>query len=409
METITTITGELPTNTSKIILIHGPNLVKLLKRLAKTKTSSIWEYDRKLIDPILKQHNLIPKMFLQLGHVYYDSNRDIDSLILANRSICEIPQRFIVIDRYGDYDIVKPISDMPYEALGLLCITSNIDLDDIGLLPKGIISTEKSDMNLTANIYNLLSSKKTDINTINLSIFLSYDKQNIKTNMKFVDINGNYLTAVDGELKTKTKMSNASQTFRYNAQGELIIDDKCLTVDKFKSKINLDSCSGDEHQEWLLTSSGSIKSKKDDLCLSTESDNVSVMACNNSSDNQDWNIENDDTNATAIYTWDKYKGKTVVLVESDDPWYVNKDTTIRQPYPKSEYNVSDLHYRDNADYESDFILDQDSHSLGMGHSYADHNGVSCNKEGFGDVSTSNQIIFYLCILLVILMIYRYSK
>lgn len=235
--------------------------------------------------------------------------------------------------------------------------------------------------------------------------------------MKLLDIKGKYLTDVDthspeSNIKTMSKMSDKNQTFKYSVQGELIADDKCLSYDDSKQpNVNLETCSGEEHQHWLLTNTSNIKLKNLDKCLTlnTETDNVSVMACNNSSDNQEWDIEEDDTDSS--YLWDKYKGKTVVLVEADNPWYVNKDTTTIMKSVPQKYNVGELQYRNNADFKSNFVYDPNSHSLGMGHSYRDHLGEPCQKiEGFdANGNNTNQIIFYLFIVLVILIIYRYSR
>lgn len=226
--------------------------------------------------------------------------------------------------------------------------------------------------------------------------------------MKLLNENGKYLTAVDEDIKVKSKLNNKNQSFKYTVQGDLIVDGLCVTNNG--KNLNLDSCTGEEHQNWVLTNTGKIKSEE--YCLTADSsDNVSLKVCD-SSDGQEWDIEEDNDSRSSSYTWDKFKGKTVVLVEAENPWYVNKDITIQKKYNKEPQILQDLHYRPNADFESTFIFDPKSHSLGRGYSYANHLGVPCDNEkceNFENSSSSTNFMFYLCVILIALLLYRYFR
>ncbi len=127
------------------------------------------------------------------------------------------------------------------------------------------------------------------------------------------------------------------------------------------------------------------------------------------------------------YNWDKYHGKTVVLVENDNPWFVNSDTTTQQHYNTNDTVLNDnievvshdnvLAYGNNLDYKSNFVMDTNSPNLGYGYSFASRKGVPCNKnnnliEGFGTPNndcTDMQIIALIVFMAIVLMLYKLWK
>jgi hypothetical protein len=66
-----------------------------------------------------------------------------------------------------------------------------------------------------------------------------------------------------------------------------------------------------------------------------------------------YNMDEKDENLStdSSYRLQKIKGKTIVLVESDNPWYLNKDETIQIPYKKN-IRLTNNQYRNDADYGS---------------------------------------------------------
>jgi len=128
-----------------------------------------------------------------------------------------------------------------------------------------------------------------------------------------------------------------------------------------------------------------------------------VESCDDS-DKQSWQTEQSSDDSIDPFKWTDYFGKTVVLVEADDPWYLNKDTTLPLKYVSGKFD-QDLKYRQNADYTTNVVLDSTNPSMGMGYSYADRQGQPCKKieiEGFGKTTdTPNVLILLLCVLLFI--------
>lgn len=97
-----------------------------------------------------------------------------------------------------------------------------------------------------------------------------------------------------------------------------------------------------------------------------------------------YNIDTENSSNNSDYRLQKIRGKTIVLVESDNPWYLNKDDTIQIPYNKN-IRLTNKQYRENADYGS---------------------YENSNKEYFDTKQTcgQNQIILLLFILLVLLFV-----
>jgi len=99
-----------------------------------------------------------------------------------------------------------------------------------------------------------------------------------------------------------------------------------------------------------------------------------------------FNINNSDSQShdSTESNWNIQSGKKVVLIESDDPWYIRK----RAQHPiliskiinnnKPVLPDADRYptYK-NADYKSDFMLDVKSKSLGYGNSYKERLGQPC--------------------------------
>lgn len=121
---------------------------------------------------------------------------------------------------------------------------------------------------------------------------------------------------------------------------------------------------------------------ENDISLQTQ-DNITNAELDIESDTKS-NVSNN----TSDFIYNNLKGKTIVLVESDEPWYLNKDNTIQIPYKKNIRLINN-NYRNNADY-----------------------GSYENKEFFNnklydkDNSIKNQIIMLLLLFLIILIVYK---
>lgn len=122
------------------------------------------------------------------------------------------------------------------------------------------------------------------------------------------------------------------------------------------------------------------KDENDEINENNEIDN------NNTIDNDS---DSEDLYSDSSYRLKKIKGKTIVLVESDNPWYLNKDKTIQIPYKKNIRLTENL-YRPNADYGS----------------YENKEYFDSKKKIKTQEKNQNQIIFLLFILFLLLFMYK---
>jgi hypothetical protein len=119
-------------------------------------------------------------------------------------------------------------------------------------------------------------------------------------------------------------------------------------------------------------------------------------------DNSDQNNISDDSvsSGNSDYRLKQIKGKTIVLVESDNPWYLNKDETIQLPYKKN-IRLTNKQYRNDADYGS---YENSEYFNGK---IKKKNNIYNNQE---QTQSQNHIILLLVLFLVLLFIYKkYTK
>lgn len=414
-------------NDTPFVIINTTESYKLLKKIAKNKTSSIWEYNKKKFDDILKARNVDPDKFVSLGHVLYKPKLGPKTFILCNKSICTPPTDNEEVMIYGNGKIVRPyakLNDKTFYSLGLFYTNGdklNTDyigvIDDKYLLDIKLESSNETTDGLEQNDFSLLGATKLGIKTINKNKLLTND---MKT-MRIVNSSNKYLTDSDDEstkpyAKLKLKQKSLKQNFSYNAQGELISNGKCLTYENENEKAYFSNCdSNNKKQKWTIANNKISPTEDFSKCLESSDDNVSIQKCDKSID-QLWESEDIDIATSSDYTWDKYQGKTVVLVESDNPWYINEDVTHQKKIKNINYiPVDDIGYRFNADFKSTRVLDITQPHIGFGHSIADRDGISCSKvkqiEKFdGKESDDNQIIVIIMLIIIILIIYKlYAK
>ena len=109
-----------------------------------------------------------------------------------------------------------------------------------------------------------------------------------------------------------------------------------------------------------------------------------------------------------------YKGKRLVLVESDNPWYINKENVIELKYINNQnYFGARDKYLEGATFKSNTVYDTTSPNLGYGYSYADRKNPIIEK--FTEKNTDNDnknadyIILIMISCIILLLVYNYYK
>lgn len=112
--------------------------------------------------------------------------------------------------------------------------------------------------------------------------------------------------------------------------------------------------------------------------------------------------KSDVSNNTSDIIYNKLKGKTIVLVDSDEPWYLNKDDTIKIPYKKNIRLINNQYtnYADFGSYENKEFFNNKK----CNNKLIDEDNID-NKDKDNN-NIKNQIIILLLLFLIILIIYK---
>jgi hypothetical protein len=257
------------------------------------------------------------------------------------------------------------------------------------------------------------------------------DNKNKTKKIGLVNKNGKYITNVNNKAILKSKNSFDEQEFTYNVHGELITNEQCLT-----HNLTFDVCDNvnDKDKKWMINDNQIQTLVNNELkCLSYDDNDILLNNCdtnvyNNNNNNNNINnnsINNTDSdNNSNIYDinneWTiqnqniftenniNNKGKTVVLVNNENPWYINKDNTIKQPYITNMSVKSNDIYNEKLPYKTKMIIDNTKNNLGMGYSYSDRQGYDC-IENFNSNNSNNYIYFIFIFIVIIFLVIRYKK
>jgi len=159
--------------------------------------------------------------------------------------------------------------------------------------------------------------------------------------IKLTNIENKYLTMIDKKPKIKSKIFSKNQKISHGKNGELIVDGKCL-FGTLNDNLYFGNCDSNDNNnddnKWIIdTNNKNVRNKNNKCLTSNDDDDIILKTCDNSISSQLWDIENSDIQSPSDYSYQNYRGKSVVLVDSDNPWYLNHDTTVQLQYDKSLY------------------------------------------------------------------------
>jgi hypothetical protein len=376
------------TNNLPFILLHcnQPHLV--ISKIGCTKDDSIWELIQPAIMHILYSHKFNPSLFAPLGHIWIPSSSlpNKVTILLANVSISKYPIDFVNIGSYGNIYIWKPINQRGYQAIGYLACATKPDVKSMRTIHKSITVPFRGK--------EYVIGKNTNMNEFNLLSFLNQKKYTIRRSIlgnKNTDIrlysksNNKYLST---NKDNKIGLDYQYNDLYFSNRGELKMNDKCLTVsgyndDLWNEYVYLDNCNDSNNQKWYPYRDNII-SEYDQSCLTALHDNsISKDTCDYKRDDQQWFTEDrqtviEDKLQETNDTWTTQKGKKVILIEPDNPWYINRKP--KQPegiFHRSRKPLNEVSYKDKANFFSTFMMDIYKDHLGFGHSYASRQGRQC--------------------------------
>lgn len=294
-------------------------------------------------------------------------------------------------------------------------------------------------LNKNSNYFNKLYSKNIiNINDYNeLGNYIIYDKNNIQILLIHKNLGG--ATDTYGLIDVVGSLYVWKPIYKYTSHtnfGVVITTDENPPTDriatiksdyvKLSTPISINNDALFENEYSIL---GSIKNnKKKILSVKILNNNKNIEKiekiehfdnlnddnkenCDNNIVYDNYSIDDDmENNHNNLNT---YKGKRLVLVESDNPWYVNKENVIELKYINNQnYFGSRQKYPVGTKFKSNTVYNTGPDS-GFGYSYADRKNVLVEKFSENTEENTNNnanyIILTMIIIIILLLAYNYYK
>lgn len=389
-------------NMLPFILIHS-NQPHLVLEKIEALNDSIWQLSNSTIIHILYAHGLNSNNFAPVGHIWLPKEdlpkKVMILLVNTDPDISQFPTNFINVGNYGKYNIWKPIGKIGYKGLGYVASIEKPNIKMLKIVNNNFLTSFKgtqlynNESNcINMNEFNLLSYKNQKFLTIKRSILIGKDnniKLYSKPKRKYITNTNNNLTLkpnIDDKINNN---GTETQNINYSTQGELKMNGKCLGISSFDEDISnnyvyVEDCNNSNKQKWYPYRDNIIN-QFNQSCLTTSENNstVETQNCDFLNDYQKWYIEDkenvlEDKLQETNDNWITQKGKKVILIEPDNPWYINKngkkpEGIIRQKL--SKLNLTD--YKNTANFHSTFMMDTHKPHMGYGHSYEQRKGRPC--------------------------------
>lgn len=419
-----------------IILLHSSQPHLLLEKV-DNHNDSVWQLVYPTIMHILYSQRIDPATYAPLGHIWFKQNKLPDHIVIplvhTDLVISQYPIDFVKLDNYTKTAIWKPIGPRGYSAVGFVASSNKPSLRTIRTI-NNILLTEFRGTNHYDN-------KLTNMNEFFLLSYLGEKKFTIKrTKLLYHNDIINIISKKTRQsiAKVGSRIKPSSDDFsdiHYTDQGELVIDGKCVGV-SIDDNINdnylyLQDCNNNDSQKWYPYRDNYV-SQYNQGCMMNIDDHLVTNDCHSFGNHLDarWDtytkntvVEQDSQDHTN--RWTTERGKRVILVEPDNPWYINKTDHVQGIITPNHTVLNQKQYRKHADVYSKFMMDTNRSDLGYGYSYAQRAGKACNcvedchhiphdrtifenfNEGVEYTGGFNTIAFSLLFLVILLVIFRF--
>ena len=384
--------------------------------------------ETKLIDEF-KNAGIDINNFTSSSDLLVFNNEAIKQVLFVNKNISKTPLDFISLQIYNNGTIWEPIGDPGYKSIGLIYTKGNRkpDCENIPLIPVELLLKIKNGPLTGFQSYSEFKNLSTDIHG-----FFTIDRSRISPDnydyFKMLSFDGKYLTKVDDKfalINNKNKNRHPEQIIKYSINGDIIIKNKCLSIDD-DNNIFFEDCNNSLNNKWNILNNNII-SRKTNKCLTANNDNDSldVQDCIDSNIDQQFTKELPAYKSTIKddFKWKNIKGKSVVLSHNDNPWYLNKDIAVSyNNETNSSFNnaLNNLFIKDTtkpsltnaywADYPGLAHNDKIEYNKlqdGVGNSY-----FIDNLEGFGESNNdcySKLLTILIIIIAILIIIYLYKN
>lgn len=415
-------------NETKFLLIHlnDKNRSQLLKKL----DANIYGYNFDIIAEILQNNDLSIDNYRYLYHIFVTMSFP-KYIVLGHKSVTMKPNGYVRSLDYNNYTIWRPTDESGYHHIGLLCTVYNNSEPNNDIIEYGLVDVNylirlpvnDSVINqplITANEFGSLMTPIDTLYTINRAK-VTLNGRNLSFKLK--DINQKFITPTGSnsqELEMNINDYIEKQYITYNTQSQLVMNDKCITNNSENnvslsssnagtSPASLENCNllhdNLNQQKWYQYDNKFI-SYANNKCLTSDNNQLLVKSC---SDNSEWVKDKQEYFDPNDIYWNKFKGRTVVLVEADNPWFQNKNIESPQIYITPSPELNKVTLRNDADFDSKYLLDKTKYDLGLGHSYSSHPAIPC-IEGFSPRHATNfslKSLIRIIVILILVVIFSY--
>jgi hypothetical protein len=327
--------NEKPNNDSNFIKVNIKLPLKQLDLLTFNNDESIWTLSKTKINEIMKEyskHSYYMVSDIWIPYTYKLNEVDI-LFVRDNPEICCRPDTFEKVQKHRDGFLWKPVLlNDPYTLFvpfGVVYSESFPDVNRVRMISIDYVIPYRGRYFSFEQLCNLnefyclgvrdmdkLTIDKTKIYPNNSSFFLKSK------------LNNSYIFNEDNKILFTNDSTNKPKT-EYNDDGNIKFNDSCLTVDSYSfldgynKGVYMRACDQDIGQKWYFQDDKVI-SAFNDMCLTNNEGSLMVDLCEKTDFSQKWNRENEQTTVRKPKEWKR--GSKVILVENDNPWYLNKDT-----------------------------------------------------------------------------------
>lgn len=366
MEKITDIFGNIVVNKNIPILLVKTKITDgLLTKIKDDENDSIWEININDINNILKKNNINPDNYKTFGNYWYPHIRCnfYITIILANTQFGFIsyPKDFINIGSYNDGYIWKPICNKNYTELGLIYNKIKPNIEDYCTI---------------SYLYTIEFNGKHDVinNYTNYNEFYLLGSNNIprRTIYRAKFIKKNKILKIKNLFNNKFLNSNNSDNIifseipsdvTYTTDGQIKINNKCLERiynSENNLTVSLKECNETPAQKWFPFGIPDINPNPE-YNLISQNDMLYITLLSDGDDDIKKNIIATEfllNNKKQMFKFENIRNDKIIfnknnsklmLVESNNPWYINKLNNIPQKY----YNINSYENDNFEDLNND--------------------------------------------------------
>lgn len=321
---VTDITGSTNINNdSPFIIVKSNNMHDHLVKITSDNGYSVYRLNYQSLSKLVNKYSAFIDMdnYMSIGDLC--SSGEITDVILANKNTIASMNKYKKVGTIGNHTAwVGKATKNGNELRSIGVVLTEKDSPpkfNIPILPINyLVKMHFGGSKIRGNEFNILSYFTDGLWTIVVSKFMDHESY-----FKYSNTNGKYLSSINSTLSMKDSKDNM-QNIRYTSDGQLMIDNKCITVNNGKLILSVRS-NTDLNQKWVKKADKfmSLSDSNFNKCLGIDKNNNVVLK--NCPKSVEWDFQNVDYIDVRNPKWKSVKGKSLVLVDRNDPWFLNKD------------------------------------------------------------------------------------